>query len=75
MIPYERRQSWENLIFDWLRTWRVFQTNHSEEKQHQFSLDLVPPQKSSKLIVSQVRAIPEHFDHFIGLALLRSIIS
>lgn len=63
MIPYERRQSWENLIFDWLRTWRVFQTNQ------------VPPQKSSKLIVSQVRAIPEHFDHFIGLALLRSIIS
>lgn len=62
MIPYERRQSWENLIFDWLRTWRVFQTNQ------------VPPQKSSKLIVSQVRAIPEHFDHFIGLALLRSII-
>lgn len=63
MIPYERRQSWENFIFDWLRTWRVFQTNQ------------VPPQKSSKLIVSQVRAIPEHFDHFIGLALLRSIIS
>ena len=51
------------------------QSQRREATPIQFRSTIVPPQKSSKLIVSQVRAIPEHFDHFIGLALLRSIIS